>query len=654
MLKYYTFLPLLGAQKTENNSNLTEIFSNSAPNVVLLPYFERLPENSTRKRRSTRNRKLSPRPSKAMVKKSDNDNFSAIQWGAWSASQECRGTCGQGRQMRTRVCINGDSCPGHRIEYVPCDLAPCKYYWDTWSNWSACSTSCGLGTRKKTRKCKYGEITRNNNECRDVTDFVSPVTASIISGDTTRAELVENCNLAPCSGDDEHNSRPVRFIESDSEYYAYDDEYDVYGMFSSLDMLSEKKSFWGAWSTHHDCIGRCGVGQQTRTRMCINSEYGGCDGPTRSTVPCQLKPCKFFWDTWSEWSDCSKSCGGGVKTKTRGCRYGEDHASPNSCYNSGTAINENGELIPDAHNEFKMQESCNSHSCDNDDNSQCGRRKLDYGMTSPKLRITRGQQARKGDWPWQASLQHHSCRTERIQYRGSWYKRDVCRWEHLCGGTIIKNRWIITAAHCIAESGIQVDHNNPGQKWKVVLGLQTLSLQESAQQKFLSKIVIHPHYKFNIVTKIDIALLKLNEPVTFTDYIQPACLPTETEPSDGEECFVSGWGYTSGDLRGGISNQLLWGSLPHVTFNKCSKIHPWYTLLNSNDHMCAGRLGNNQVDSCGGDSGGPLVCRSKNDQNNFYLAGVTSFGFADCGHPNHVGIYARVRTHLSWIQSTIG
>ena len=139
---------------------------------------------------------------------------------------------------------------------------------------------------------------------------------------------------------------------------------------------------------------------------------------------------------------------------------------------------------------------------------------------------------------------------------------------------------------------------------------------------------------------------------SFSHNFSPSCLSSLSTPSHSETCFVSGWGFTNGEKKGGISNELLYGKIPVVGFKECQDTGPWYKLLRNDHHMCAGELnGADSVDSCGGDSGGPMVCRLDGDR--FYLAAVTSFGFTDCGQPGHLGIYAKMVNYVEWVHDLI-
>lgn len=236
------------------------------------------------------------------------------------------------------------------------------------------------------------------------------------------------------------------------------------------------------------------------------------------------------------------------------------------------------------------------------------------------------------------------------------------------------------------QDGSFIDMDSPGKKWRVALGLQSLDQWANQYQIFApDKIILHPEYNFNFVTKNDISVIVLKTKIIFTDSIKPVCLPdivrpkslsfqenlskrtpllrsffknfvpekSFLEPDDNEECYVSGWGKTDNFSSRQETNELMWGQVPIMNFNTCQKIHSWYKLLGEKYHMCAGQVGYGGVDSCGGDSGGPLVCRVKNsviDREQFYVTGIASFGFEGCGNPNHVGIYTRLNSYMTWVK----
>jgi len=422
------------------------------------------------------------------------------------------------------------------------------------------------------------------------------------------------------------------------------------------------KAGWTSWGRWSACSQTCGTGGvQSRRRFCANATYGAqsCPGEGTMTQKCFITQCiRYEWSNWESWSKCSKTCGGGVRYKTRSC-FAET-AQPKQVTNDKC-----GKDL------FFTYDHCNQHSCvaanlvsedaehsygvNQPTKPQCGRKQnilSQFGNTNRvsnvQLRIAGGENAQHGDWPWQVSFQHRQCRKINRNTRS-------CTWKHLCGASIVDNKWVITAAHCIAESGFYFDPKNPGEDWSVVVGMDKLNNPQlgkanAGKRIFLEKIKIHETYKFNYITHADIALLKLGEALEYNEYIQPICFPDGQKPQDGDRCHITGWGFTSG-AGDELSYHLKEAEIPIVDFATCRNVDVWYRLLDGKVHMCAGDRVRGGVDSCGGDSGGPLSC--KRPDGTFYLAGVTSFGFSDCGKKGHVGIYARMTEFEEWAKSTI-
>ncbi|KAM9481985.1 serine protease 27-like [Clarias gariepinus] len=241
------------------------------------------------------------------------------------------------------------------------------------------------------------------------------------------------------------------------------------------------------------------------------------------------------------------------------------------------------------------------------------------GQAPFNSRIVGGQNATVGAWPWQVSLQSPA-------YGG-----------HFCGGSLINDKYILTAAHCvnsISMSGLTV-----------YLGKQTLSGSNPNQiVKGVTKVVIHP--QFNSATlNNDIALLLLNSSVPFNSYITPVCLAGQGSTfSAGINCWITGWGNTASGVQLPAPGVLQEAMVPIVDKSLCDfqlgpgSITPYM--------ICAGNLQGGK-DTCQGDSGGPLVAKLGAA---WIQAGITSWGEGCASKP---GVYTLVSQYQSWISSII-
>uniref|UniRef100_A0A8D0W4S5 pancreatic elastase II n=1 Tax=Sus scrofa TaxID=9823 RepID=A0A8D0W4S5_PIG len=215
----------------------------------------------------------------------------------------------------------------------------------------------------------------------------------------------------------------------------------------------------------------------------------------------------------------------------------------------------------------------------------------------PQLpRVVGGEDARPNSWPWQVSLQYDSSG----------------QWRHTCGGTLVDQSWVLTAAHCISSS----------RTYRVVLGRHSLSTNEPGSLAVkVSKLVVHQDWNSNQLSKgNDIALLKLASPVSLTDKIQLGCLPAAgTILPNNYVCYVTGWG------RLQSSPQIL-----------CSPSQNPPVPHNSGLPQ--------------GDSGGPLNCQGANGQ--WQVHGIVSFGSSlGCNYYHKPSVFTRVSNYIDWINS---
>ncbi|XP_077069357.1 polyserase-2 [Siphateles boraxobius] len=240
------------------------------------------------------------------------------------------------------------------------------------------------------------------------------------------------------------------------------------------------------------------------------------------------------------------------------------------------------------------------------------------GKANRNTKIVGGQAAPAGAWPWQVSLHR----------RGS----------HFCGGSLINNRWVLTAAHCFADTTLPSPI--------VYLGRQT---QEGANvnevSRGVSKIINHPNYNSKTQNN-DITLLQLDSPVNFTDFISPVCLASSNSLFFNQtSSWVTGWGRISSGISLPSPGTLQEVQVPIVGNRQCKCL---YGVSQITDNMiCAGLLEGGK-DSCQGDSGGPMVSK----QGVWIQSGVVSFG-EGCALPKFPGVYARVSKYQDWINGHI-
>ncbi|XP_033756028.1 transmembrane protease serine 9-like [Pecten maximus] len=272
-------------------------------------------------------------------------------------------------------------------------------------------------------------------------------------------------------------------------------------------------------------------------------------------------------------------------------------------------------------------------------------------------RIIGGSIATRGQWPWLVSL-HGKFVTERIPILGI----PIAFRHKFCGGSILNDRWILTAAHCF--DGPQGRIAN---RWEARLAATSLrnNIIETLRNILsrivnrddwrtweidIDRVVIHPQYNASDYWANDIALVRLEEPVPsgrqFSRILR-INLPTFGNfsfPAVGSRCTMKGWGCTTGG--GLVSNHAHSAVLPVFDTASCSILR---RASDNYNRICAGFI-NSNVGICPGDSGGPLSCL--NERGEWIQVGIASF--ASVHHPgDYPGVFTRVSSYVNWINSVI-
>lgn len=243
-------------------------------------------------------------------------------------------------------------------------------------------------------------------------------------------------------------------------------------------------------------------------------------------------------------------------------------------------------------------------------------------------RVIGGTIAPPGSWPSQTALLF-SGQADPFQAQ-------------FCGGTLIEEGWVLTAAHCVDFLPSPADLD-------VATGINDLNAIASSDRKTVSSISIHPDW--NSVYDWDFALLELAAPSgdPTTELIAPAEVG---ETAAGRPARIAGWGCTvigsRDDCRAfGFLPQLQEASIAFVSDSNCTT--SWPTNFDAVMMICAGIYPAGGIDTCIGDSGGPLTAVVDGRR---VLAGITSWGGLPCGLPSSPGVYSRVLAARDWILTT--
>ncbi|XP_076764986.1 proclotting enzyme [Xylocopa sonorina] len=250
------------------------------------------------------------------------------------------------------------------------------------------------------------------------------------------------------------------------------------------------------------------------------------------------------------------------------------------------------------------------------DTSQCGAKNGDQNQE----RIVGGHNADLGEWPWIAALFNSG--------------------RQFCGGSLIDDLHILTAAHCVANM-------NSWDVARLTVRLGDYNIKTNTEVRHIERRVkrVVRHRGFNARTLYnDIALLTLSEPVPFTQQVRPICLPGGSQLYPGSMATVIGWGsLRESGPQPAILQEV---SIPIWTNSECRLKYGAAAPGGIVDSfLCAGQTAK---DSCTGDSGGPLMV----NDGRWTQVGIVSWGIG-CGKGRYPGVYTRVTHFLPWIYKNL-
>nr|XP_039269684.1 SCO-spondin-like isoform X2 [Styela clava] len=607
------------------------------------------------------------------------------RWSDWQKWEDCPVPCGSGISRRTRTCIGGEvgkgGCVGRRTQHRRCEKPECE--WSDWELFGACSVTCGTGTKTRTRKCADGamEVTKCDGPHLDVAE----------------------CKRPDCAFDPTVTCQKVfRPFNSD------------------MTATNEYPHPLGTEITFE-----CDIGYETKgDNKIICMKQGRWSGPAPY---CAARSCRRNLKRVENGMTCPPKCESDNQCEGIGYKCLCDGWCGKSCFNPDAEceplnLPENGYILS-GHKTYgyKVDYGCNpgyiltgvqSRVC-RSDGRWTGLAPKCFSFNTPGIagdigniltknslqRVIGGKSSKAGAWPWQVVV----LRNERnLLYRSL---------DSLMGGaSIINQKWILTAAHLVAETK------------KIILGLGVTEIPKKNSQikswvQFFEPEMSTKHEKFDRKSfDYDIALIKVGKrlkiaddvfvvdedathgEITFSQYVRPVALPCISAcdieedskiengiPSysfDQTRCIKYGRKIKSVEKEDGVVITGFGDTTPNTMLSQIfdfpeSLQQSLLKLLKSDDcvsgvkrikeqyksarftsrMLCTGN--STSRDACQGDSGGPLVRQVTNKDGDkcFVQLGIISWGWG-CANKDedgipYPGLYADTSVLMHWIVGTL-
>eukprot|EP00928_Gymnodinium_smaydae_P095393 TRINITY_DN819_c3_g1_i1.p1 TRINITY_DN819_c3_g1~~TRINITY_DN819_c3_g1_i1.p1 ORF type:complete len:1040 (+),score=62.87 TRINITY_DN819_c3_g1_i1:250-3369(+) len=246
-------------------------------------------------------------------------------WLSWMDWTSCSLSCGGGIRFRKRLKVvemyGGRACKEANREEVDCNINGCPQncVWNTWAEWSVCTKSCSGGIQYRSRAFLEFEknggtrCTGQKEESRACSIARCPVDCEWEEWESW-GECSASCGGGVTARPRKHKQR---MMNGGLKCFGQERQYKM-----CKTIVCPVDCVWNTWTPFSGCSVTCGGGEQSRSRsMQIIAKNGGapCDGPAKEEKKCSTRGCPVHcvFDAWMQWTSCDKTCGVGHHKRER-------------------------------------------------------------------------------------------------------------------------------------------------------------------------------------------------------------------------------------------------------------------------------------------------------------------------------------------------